>query len=764
MVSKFPENGDFDSSGFLFFLYYWRKPLIIITLIAIFASVLFSSPWFITPKYKSTVILFPVATNSISKALISQQSGIKEDVLGFGEEEQAEQMLQILNSNKIRDRVVKKFKLFEHYGIDPESRYKNTKLLKEYDNNVSFRRTEYMAVKISVMDKDPQMAADIANTIAELVDSTKTQMQRDRAMRAFKIVEEEYIDLQKEISGIVDSLKVIGKLGVNDYESQSEVINQQLAIALRNGDMNAVAALEERLDVLAEYGGSFLSLKNTLEFKSEQLTLLKAKYQEAKVDAQSELPQKFIVNSAFKAEKKSYPIRWIIVLVSTFATLLMAILIIITIENFARIKKKSLSLYPWNTKNIKETEKKIKDKDSADHPSADKEDFKEKEAVQKESKKEIIIEKKPAEESKEKETDEIKTKEERQDSKEETTSDTYNKTLTVASSEQTSNNIFDMKTYSNNAKIINIILKWWVHIAIIGVVAVLLGVLISSPIFITPKYKSYAVVYPHNIAPYSDESETEQMLQLLQSKDIKDSVIKRFDLAAHYKVDSNFKYFYSTIYYEYSQNVKINKTPYESVEITVLDKDPLLANEMVNAIIDYYNKKVRKVHNDKYQEVIRMYDAIIDKKQAHIDSLKGRLQNLSTQYGLIEYESQAEEITKGYLRTVMGASTTNINNREVLKLKENIEKHGGELIELVEAIKNEAKNFALLKVDYENAVRFYTDELTYANIVTPPYPADKKSYPVRWLIVMFTVIATVFLTIIVILIIERYRHQFSTKK
>ena len=122
MVSKFPENGDFDSSGFLFFLYYWRKPLIVITLVAIFASVLFSSPWFITPKYKSTVILFPVATNSISKALISQQSGIKEDVLGFGEEEQAEQMLQILNSNMIRDRVVKKLsdRGYSVLGQDPQ--------------------------------------------------------------------------------------------------------------------------------------------------------------------------------------------------------------------------------------------------------------------------------------------------------------------------------------------------------------------------------------------------------------------------------------------------------------------------------------------------------------------------------------------------------------------------------------------------------------------------------------------------------------------
>lgn len=760
MVSKFAQNGDFDSSGFIYFLYFWRKPLIIIMLIAVFASILFSSPWFITPKYKSTVILFPVATNSISKALISQQSGIKEDVMGFGEEEQAEQMLQILNSNKIMDRVVSKFNLMEHYGIKPESRYKYTRLVKEYENNVSFRRTEYMAVKITVLDKDPKMAADIANSIAELVDSAKTQMQRERAIKAFKIVEQEYTELQNEINGIVDSLRVIGKLGINDYESQSEVINQQLAIALRNGDTRAVRALEERLNILAEYGGTFMALKNALEFKSEQLALLKAKYKEAKVDAESELPQKFIVNSAYQAEKKSHPIRWVIVVVSTISALLLAILIIILVENFARIKKKSLKL------NLKPFSRLI----DMINNEADQEEKKNNDEGRDKRK----FEHKDAQAT----AETVKTPETKTEKKEEAqdTAGDKNKGSDIKSPEKEitdkktelpikkSNNHPEMKTYYDNTSLVGIILKWWVHILIIAVAALLLGVLFSSPIFITPKYKSYAVVYPANISPYSDESETEQMLQHLQSKDVKDSVIKMFDLAAHYRVDSNFKYFYSTIYYEFGQNVKINKTPYESVEITVFDKDPEMACDMVNAIIDFYTKKVRTLHNEKYIEVIRMYEAIIDKKQAHIDSLKGRLHFLGTEYGLIDYDAQALEVTKGYLRTVMGATTTSINQREVEKLKKNIEEHGGELIEIVESIKNETQNFSMLKVDYENAVRFYTDELTYANVVTQPYPADKKAYPVRWLIVLFTMIATLFLTVIVILVIERYRHHFKIKK
>jgi len=44
-----------------------------------------------------------------------------------------------------------------------------------------------------------------------------------------------------------------------------------------------MAALQKRLDVLGKYGGIYMSLKNALEFKTHQLTLLQAKFKEAKV-------------------------------------------------------------------------------------------------------------------------------------------------------------------------------------------------------------------------------------------------------------------------------------------------------------------------------------------------------------------------------------------------------------------------------------------------------------------------------------------------
>ncbi len=341
--NKLSEIRDFDSTSLGMFLYNWRKHLIIISIVAAVLASVFSSPIFITPLYKSTVVLFPVSSNSVSKALLTDQPAAKSDILEFGEDEQTEQMLQILSSSVIRDKVVKKFDLMKHYGISNDSKYKYTSLYKEYESNITFRRTEFMAVKITVLDKDPQMAADIANTISELLDSTKNAMQRERAIKGFKIVEQEYNRLQDEISRMEDSLKKIREAGVFDYESQSEMITQQLAIEVARGNTRGIKALEDKLSVLAEYGGAYVSLRDQLEHEKKQLSYLKARYEEAKVDAQENLPQKFVVESAFKAEKKSYPVRWIIVLVATIAAFFLSVLVIIGLEKFAKpdlLKKK----------------------------------------------------------------------------------------------------------------------------------------------------------------------------------------------------------------------------------------------------------------------------------------------------------------------------------------------------------------------------------------------------------------------------------------
>ncbi len=335
MDKKVQAASDFNSFNVLYFLYKWRKQLIIVGVAAFIISCIVALT--IKEKYKSTVILFPATTNSISKALLTENNAKQEDVLQFGEEEEAEQMLQILNSDEIRTRVCEKYKLMEHYGIDPTDKLKRTKLYDEFQSNITFKRTEYMSVKIEVMDNDPELASLMANDIAALHDSSKIRIQRDRAMRSLKIVEQEYLQKVQDVKSGVDSMQVLNSYGIYDYESQSEVTSEQYAIALAKGDQRAVNLLEEKLKIIGKYGGAYVSLRENLYMQRKQLNLLKTKYEEVKVDATEVLPQKFVVSNAYPAEKKSYPVRWVIVVVSTFATLLAAIIAILLIENLKLI-------------------------------------------------------------------------------------------------------------------------------------------------------------------------------------------------------------------------------------------------------------------------------------------------------------------------------------------------------------------------------------------------------------------------------------------
>ena len=228
----------------------------------------------------------------------------------------------------MRDKVISRFNLMEHYNIK-DSKYPITKLNKLYDARIKFRRTEYNAVKITVLDSDAELSSRIANEIAEIFDSTMNQMQKEVAIEAFRIVDQEYNALVAEMNMLEDSLNTLRKLGVFDYESQVEMLSQQLAVELGKGNTQGVKNIQEQLDILAEYGGASYAINERLDNDRLQLSLVKSKYEEAKVDATEFIPHKFVVTSAFKAERKSYPVRWLIVVITVLSTFLLLIFCIV---------------------------------------------------------------------------------------------------------------------------------------------------------------------------------------------------------------------------------------------------------------------------------------------------------------------------------------------------------------------------------------------------------------------------------------------------
>ena len=314
-----------------------------------------------------------------------------------------------------------------------------------------------------------------------------------------------------------------------------------------------------------------------------------------------------------------------------------------------------------------------------------------------------------------------------------------------------------MEKYFNNSNFLNLIFKWKIPLGIIMLLAIGLSVLFSSSIFIKPKYKSTAIIYPSNLIPYSDETPTEQMLQILHSDDIRDSLINKFDLASHYEIDKNQNFYYTNLIKEYEKNVSISKTEYESVQIDIMDSDPVFACKMVKSMLNFYNFKTRTLQRGKAKEVLVISQVQLNDKERQIDSIKKKMDDIRVKYEILDYKAQTKELYKNYYKGGSNFQTVNI-------AMNNLKEKGGEFQILNEKLLGEIDAYGKLSIEYETALRDVNKELTYSNNITSPVPADKKSYPIRWLIVLGSTIATMILAFIVIYCIENFRAKISLAK
>ena len=154
------------------------------------------------------------------------------------------------------------------------------------------------------------------------------------------------------------------------------------------------------------------------------------------------------------------------------------------------------------------------------------------------------------------------------------------------------------------------------------------------------------------------------------------------------------------------------------------------------------------LHTQKAGEVVAMYERQLRLKQHDIDSLKQKMTEIGTQYGITDFSGVSREVTRGYIN----------GSNKAAELKDNLETYGAEIIDLTTKIQAEGNTYVSIKVDYEQELRFYNSVLTYSNIVTEPFPADKKSFPVRWVVVALCGLSAFLLSIVGVFIIENRKR------
>ena len=315
-----------------------------------------------------------------------------------------------------------------------------------------------------------------------------------------------------------------------------------------------------------------------------------------------------------------------------------------------------------------------------------------------------------------------------------------------------------MNNFFDNQRILTLIWKRKFHFILVGIIAIVLSAIFSGPAFITPKYKSTARIYPINLAELSEESETEQMLEIINSNDIKFKMFDAFALDEVYKISKDDPFYQTYMMAVYSDNVSASKTEYETVEIKVTDELPARASAMCDSIIHFYNRKVGEMHRAKSWEMVEIAQKELDKKNSEIVGVIDELKEIRKEYGVIDFQNQVPEITRGYMNALAAGRGSSSDGKKIKELYDNLSEKGVEAQILESRFNYINKSIDSLTNLYDIYLSEFEKDITYSHVVEKPFPADKKSYPVRWLIVAFSAISAVFFALLVFLVLD-YRKE-----
>ena len=338
------------------------------------------------PKwYKSTASVFLAEKTDILGALEGVSSLAKafspaKALTSLTGNPETDRYLAILKSGTVLNAVIQKFDLVKVYDI---TSYPGEKTAKELLNNTEFKVEDEGNLTVTVYDKDPQRAADMANFFIEVLNNTNTELQVQNARSNRQFIEERYNKNLKDLAGAEDSLKAFQKkYGVIAMPEQTEAsikaaaeITAQLALkevqagVLRRtqspehpsvvaamieideihrklSQMNSGAGLaagEMKVFVpfskVPDLGGEYIRKYREVEIQYKILQFITPLYEQAKVEERRQTPSVLVLDTAAPAERKSKPKVSLYALMALVISLVVSFFVVFTLELIERLKR-----------------------------------------------------------------------------------------------------------------------------------------------------------------------------------------------------------------------------------------------------------------------------------------------------------------------------------------------------------------------------------------------------------------------------------------
>ena len=359
-----------------------KRPFIIFVL---GVTILTSIVTFFLPKwYKSTASVFPAENTDLFSglsgisSLVSSISPAKKLSALTGNSD-LDRYVAILKSDRALMAVIEKFDLVNVYDI---TKYRREKTIKELLGNVDFEQSEEGSLEISVYDKDPQRAANMANYFVKMLNDINSELHVQNAKGNREFIEQRYKKNLDDIQAAQDSFKTFqlrtGVVAVPeqveasikvaaDLTAQLNVKQVELGILERTVSKNHPTYTEKLLEVQGlqtklhemnegsssqggdmkiilpfkdtpELGAEYLRRYRDVEIQYKILQFIAPLYEQAKVEENRNTPSVVVLDQASVPEMKAKPKIMLYGLLAFVTSSLLGLVAIFLMESRARIK------------------------------------------------------------------------------------------------------------------------------------------------------------------------------------------------------------------------------------------------------------------------------------------------------------------------------------------------------------------------------------------------------------------------------------------
>ncbi|MGV3639226.1 MAG: hypothetical protein ACO1NZ_01830 [Adhaeribacter sp.] len=354
-------------------LYTWRKPLL--GLVAAVALLSAGISFLIPSEFKSTAVFYPTDLNDVNpEQLVNRGRPVSPEL--FGSDEDIDRMLTIANSQPLADYIIRKFNLARHYESDTLSEENRQFVVEEFLDHFEAEKTERDAIAISFRDRDKNLAAEVANAITAHIGQLNQELLAENRQQSLQIHQQRRQFFQQHYRQLRDSLqqnrrrfRIFG--AASDTPSsrhearylarqlvQTETELRQARAEVRhlrqNGhDRQHLLLLEARIKGLeqalaglsAAKGGNLINyetylagtdevagLEARLQGLQQEVIRSDKAYMNARLATQGGLSSVYVVQKAYPALKRAWPVRWLIVAASTLGAFLLAVLVIVLLD------------------------------------------------------------------------------------------------------------------------------------------------------------------------------------------------------------------------------------------------------------------------------------------------------------------------------------------------------------------------------------------------------------------------------------------------